>query len=88
MSMIESAARILANLIKENKVSKADLAIFKAVVQGCDADPDGKKATYRAEAKRQFHSQGDLEFDDTAVVSLSEDEGAYVSCWKFIYADE
>jgi len=31
------------------------------------------------------HSDGDLEFDADAVVSVSEDEGAYVACWKYVY---
>ena len=85
-SMIESVARTLAGLIEKGTVSKTDLAIFKTAVQGCDSDPDGKKAIYRAEAKRQFHSEGDLEFDNDNVVSISE-EGAYVQCWKFIYPE-
>jgi hypothetical protein len=29
-------------------------------------------------------SDGDLELDDNAVVSMSEDNGAYVQCWKWV----
>jgi hypothetical protein len=31
-------------------------------------------------------SDGDLKVDDDAVVSFSEDGGAYVMCWKWVYA--
>lgn len=34
-----------------------------------------------------FHEDGDLEFDDTAQVSEGEDNGAYVSCWKWVSFD-
>jgi len=28
--------------------------------------------------------EGDLEVDDNAVVSMGEDDGAYVMCWKWV----
>jgi hypothetical protein len=28
--------------------------------------------------------EGDLEVDENAVVSMSEDDGAYVMCWKWV----
>jgi hypothetical protein len=39
---------------------------------------------YFGAAKSIYESEGDLEFDDDAVVSKGEDEGAYVMCWKWI----
>jgi len=83
-SAIESAARTLVTLIEKDKVSKTDLAIFKTIVQRCDEDPEGEKAKYRTLAKQVYESEGDFEFDSDCIVSLSEDGGAYVQCWKWI----
>ena len=41
---------------------------------------------YRAAADEQG-SEGDLEFDEGAVVSIGEDAGAYVMGWKWVPAD-
>ncbi len=35
-------------------------------------------------ARSRFHHDGDLEFDDSCVVSGSDDEGEYVLCWKWV----
>ncbi len=41
------------------------------------------------EAARENHArEGELEFDDNAVVSLSEDGGAYVMGWRWVYLSE
>lgn len=37
---------------------------------------------YRQEAKNQYHREGEVEIDDNAEVSFSED-GAYVQAWVF-----
>jgi len=44
---------------------------------------------FRKAAEERHAHDGDLEFDDDAKVSLSEDnpdgyQGAYVQCWKYI----
>ncbi len=39
---------------------------------------------YTRAAENQFHREGDLEFDESAVVALSDDGGAYVMAWKWI----
>ena len=46
-----------------------------------------KDARYLQTAKDNHYSEGDLEFDDGAVVSVS-DEGAYVQGWKWISDEE
>lgn len=43
---------------------------------------DGKD--YRAYAQENLHCDGDLEFDDNAIVSIGDDDGAYVQCWKWV----
>ena len=45
-------------------------------------------AWYLAKAKRTLHRDGELEFDDNAVVSTGEDNGAYVQCWAWVEDDE
>lgn len=42
---------------------------------------------YRTAAFKAFHSDGELEIDDNALVSISEDGGAYVMGWVWV-ADE
>lgn len=39
---------------------------------------------YAETAKRLYHEEGELEFDDKAKVSISEDDGAYVQCWMWV----
>lgn len=43
-----------------------------------------EEAAYLAHAQSVHQKDGDLEFDDNAKVSISEDGGAYVQCWKWI----
>lgn len=40
---------------------------------------------YREAAKNLYHNDGECEIDDTAVVSVSEDGGAYVQAWVWVY---
>jgi hypothetical protein len=83
-SAIESAARALAALIESGDVTETDHEIFLRSVKECDEDTNGEKSEYRTLAKQVYESEGDLEFDGDCVVSLSEDGGAYVQCWKWI----
>ena len=43
-----------------------------------------EEAAYLEHAQGVLHRDGDLEFDENAKVSISEDGGAYVQCWKWI----
>jgi hypothetical protein len=83
-STIEAAARKLVENAKDGMYTDEHILKLIKAVKECDEDPDGKKALYRAAAKDQYQSDGDLEIDDDTVVSLSEDGGAYVQCWKWI----
>lgn len=42
---------------------------------------------YRDKADRTLHREGELEFDDDAVVSAEGDGGAYVQCWAWVEDD-
>lgn len=52
-----------------------------------DIDPD-KRAAYIAAAREHYEDAGELEIDDDAVVSISEDQegeqGAYVQVWAYV----
>lgn len=43
---------------------------------------------YRNAARRKYHDEGTCEIDDNAVVSVSDDEGAYVQAWVWVYNDD
>jgi hypothetical protein len=42
---------------------------------------------YLKYAMEHLHEDGDLEFDDDAAVSLGDDDGAYVMCWKWVSSE-
>jgi hypothetical protein len=87
-STIEIAARTLLQHINEKKkVSKTELTIFSNKIKECDSDPDGSKAMYRVLAKEILEKDGELEIDEDAIVSLSEDGGAYVQAWVYLQGD-
>ena len=53
-----------------------------------EKDKNGTIAAYRATADERYGHDGELEFDDDAVVSLGDDPGAYVMCWRWVDADD
>lgn len=68
---------------REGQDANADGSFSFAVEHPGDPHPD--KARYLAYAKQNLAVDGDLEFDDNAVVSMGDDPGAYVQCWKWVY---
>lgn len=56
---------------------------FSFTVEQLD-EPDPEAARYRAFAQGYLQRDGDLEFDDNAVVSMGDDPGAYVQGWKWV----
>jgi hypothetical protein len=84
MSNIQAAARAFVEKAEKGCYTDEDVKQLIEAVKECDSDPYGKKAMYRAIAKKHYTSEGDLEFDEGNVVSLGDDEGAYVQCWKWI----
>ena len=47
-------------------------------------DGASKKADHYRQLAKQHQKDGELEFDDNALVSLGEDNGAYVQAWFWI----
>jgi hypothetical protein len=83
-STIETKARLLAEAAKNNVYSNEQVMDLVKAVDEADEDKDGRKDQFRAAAKRLHEEEGSLEFDDNAIVSVSEDGGAYVQCWKYV----
>lgn len=49
---------------------------------------DPTEKAYVEAAKRIHTDEGTVEVDDNAIVSISEDGGAYVSAWVWVYNDQ
>ncbi len=62
--------------------ARAELAKRKA-----DAEDERARAYFEA-ARQHHHKDGELEFDDFAVVSMGDDPGAYVMGWAWVYNAE
>ena len=53
--------------------------------QVCENEDEQKGLeAFRAHAREKHNDDGNLEVDETAVVSVSEDGGAYVAAWIWI----
>ena len=50
--------------------------------------PKISDAQYVKEAKRQHQVDGETEIDEGATVSRSEDGGAYVQSWVWVYNED
>jgi hypothetical protein len=87
-STIESKARELVEKITGRYLPCSIPASFcddliKAVKDAQD-DDDGLVVKYRQAAHEVHHRDGELEIDDDAVVSVSEEAGAYVQAWVWV----
>lgn len=83
---IEEALAEAVNRIKSGNREGQDrneYGGFSFTVEHAD-DPDPEAARYRSYAQGCLQRDGDLEFDDNAVVSMGEDPGAYVQGWKWV----
>lgn len=52
------------------------------------AEPDPTEAAYRTAVKELHNIDGECEIDDGAVVSISDDGGAYIQAWLWISDEE
>ena len=68
----------LEGLVREHNMQFADAVEFFASRQ---SELVQRYATY---ARENCQDDGDLEFDDFAIVSVSADRGAYVLAWKWV----
>lgn len=83
MSAIQEAARALAAKAKQGAYTDDDVqAVVKAVFE-CD-NVNTEKCDYFRERASDLSEEGHIEVDDDAVVSLSEDGGAYVQAWLWV----
>ena len=65
-----------------------DVVILYSQVKNIEAEAavDEKiEEQYRELAREEHHKDGECEIDSNAVVSLSEDGGAYVASWVWVY---
>jgi hypothetical protein len=83
-SVIEQKARILVEAAKVGVYQDKLIVDLINAVEDADKDTDGRKAQFRIVAKTTAENQGDLEFDNDSIVSISQNGGAYVQCWKYI----
>jgi hypothetical protein len=74
----------------EEPVSGADVidALNKLYAERVADEADPVTVAYRAQAREEYHREGEVEIDDNAVVSVSDDGGAYVSAWVWVYDEE
>jgi hypothetical protein len=66
--------------LKERGLSFADCV----KVWGVDPDAKTYEGALARAAKEQFEQEGHTEFDDSIVVSLGDDPGAYVMAWVWV----
>lgn len=83
-SNIEAAARTLAKAAKAGVYTDEMINDLVKAVEETDEDKDGRKNRFRVAAKLLHEEEGSLEFDEGSIVSVSEDGGAYVQCWKYV----
>jgi hypothetical protein len=77
-------------LREELRALKARGLTFADCVKAWGVDPTAQTyegALARA-AKEQFEQEGHTEFDDSIVVSLGDDPGAYVMAWVWVSDDD
>lgn len=79
------AQRILLTLIYDTDQGSLVNAAAEEEEQKREYEED---CQYLAYAEAHYASEGDLEFDDTAVVSRGDDPGAYVQGWKWVSAED
>ncbi|MHB1768515.1 MAG: hypothetical protein ACYCUV_11785 [Phycisphaerae bacterium] len=81
---VEDAEKIAA-LAKSEEISGLESQIRqRLLLQEKEA---ASSAEYLITARKIFEEEGELEFDDDAVVSLGADDGAYVMAWRWIPGD-
>ena len=74
----------LCQMLPILKANPALAYLVERIEHYLELEVDPVTAVFRKAAK-ECGSDGDLEFDDDAVVSVGSDPGAYVMGWKWIY---
>jgi len=94
-SKIEQTAReiveIMGNedmlVLMDTRTLEQLLKQLKENVQAADKNPKISEK-FRQAAKRQYEEDGQIEIDDDAIVSMSDDGGAYVQAWVYVSEGE
>lgn len=79
-------SRLQAGLILKLLEMPSDADVAKSVeTQLADYD-DSRREPYLAAARTSFEREGDVEFDNDAVISMerNNEEGAYVQAWLWV----
>jgi hypothetical protein len=87
-SKIEVTARKIADDYKNGSLDRTLLHKLLTEVQDADSDKDGTKAKIRKYAKENIHRSGEIEIDEDATISLSEDGGAYIQAWVWVQGEQ
>lgn len=65
------------------------VAFLQGKLQACKSPEEiANENRLRELAREQNGKDGELEFDDNGIVSISEDGGAYVQAWSWVYDPE
>lgn len=81
-SMIEATARALVKAAQKNDDIKALLEQLGRDIDA--ADEDSEEATAYRNAAQEKAVDGEIEVDEEAVVSMGDDDGAYVQAWMWV----
>ena len=81
-SVIDMRARQVVAARGTRELPAAIAALAKAI-----EDADAVPARFREMARAEWEKDGEIEIDDDAVISESEDGGAYVQAWVWVYDD-
>lgn len=81
----EEAKLISVNLAMMKHFEPAQILIQKIETKLNPSEHDRvQHEVFQEVASDTYHVEGDLEFDDEPVVSIGDDDGAHVMCWKWI----
>lgn len=88
MSAIQEKARALAAKVKQGAYTDEDVRAVVKAVHECDVVDKDRCDQLRQKAQNEIANDGEIEIDEGAVVSLSDDGGAYVQAWVWISDDK
>lgn len=87
--LVERLVSACRTAVKRKKLDPLDMAAFKKLLAEIDdSEKEQSELHPYRETARGRQVFGEIEVDDNAVVSLSEDGGAYVGAWMWIDAED
>jgi hypothetical protein len=70
--------------VEPEEITRRGLEYVQERINHYTTTENDEAQKFREAARENFTSDGDLEFDDDGVVSVSCDGGAYVQGWKWV----